>query len=330
MAAASAGFIFLLDRAALGSPIRFRVLFRHSAGLHDHAPLVIAGTPIGRVEAISPVLHGAPGPLAGEVGVAALVEIRGGDAWKVPANATIFVASRGPLSDRYLEVAPPTGTGEPGPAIRDGAELRGVDPPTLDNVLQHTWNNLLTFQQFVDTVRPELAALRTQLDQLRDHWIALAGDLRATGGITALIDAVRGLIAAATRTRDTALGGRAGIPRLLATAREARRAIAESRAALDLLGPELAAVTANLTQIRGHIAASDPIGRADQLLTGLRSALDRIDPLLAAATDLGDRIARGEGTIGRIASDPEFPEDTKELGKLIKRHPWKILERPPN
>ena len=40
MAAVTAGFVFLLDRAALGSPVRFRVMFRHSAGLHDHAPLI--------------------------------------------------------------------------------------------------------------------------------------------------------------------------------------------------------------------------------------------------------------------------------------------------
>jgi hypothetical protein len=27
--------------------------------------------------------------------------------------------------------------------------------------------------------------------------------------------------------------------------------------------------------------------------------------------------------------DPEFPEDAKELGKILKRQPWKIIGRPP-
>lgn len=328
MAAASAGFVFLLDRATLGTPLRFRVLFRHSAGLQDHAPLVVAGMPVGRVEAISPVLHGAPGPLGGEVGVAALVEIRGRDAWKVPAGASIFMASRGPLSERYLEVAP--APGPPGAPVRDGDELRGVDPPTLDNILQHTWNNLLVYQQFVDTVRPELTALRDQLTALRDSWSAIAGDVRSAGGLGALVDAIRDLVAAATRTRDTALGGSAGLAHLAATVRQARQAVAEIRAALDVLGPELAGLTDRLAQIRADVAAGDPLGHVDPLIARLRGALDKIDPLLAVAADLGDRIARGEGTIGRIASDPEFPEDTKELGKIIKRHPWKILERPAN
>jgi hypothetical protein len=28
-------------------------------------------------------------------------------------------------------------------------------------------------------------------------------------------------------------------------------------------------------------------------------------------------------------TDPEFSDDAKAVGKYIKRHPWKILERPP-
>src|SRR5262249_58232828 len=70
MATITAGFVFLLDQPALGAAIRIRVLFRHTAGLREQAALVVAGQRVGKVEAITPVLHGAPGPLAGEVGVA--------------------------------------------------------------------------------------------------------------------------------------------------------------------------------------------------------------------------------------------------------------------
>jgi phospholipid/cholesterol/gamma-HCH transport system substrate-binding protein len=324
----AAAFVFFYDRAALGSPVRFRVLFHHSAGLHERAPLVVAGRPIGRIAAIVPVLPGAPGPLGGDVGVAAVVEVARDQLWKVPAASTIFVSSRGVLSDRYLEVAPPTG--EPGPGVRDGAELRGVDPPTLDNVLQHTWNNLTTFQQFVDTVRPELTALQDQLRALRGHLDDLAADPRAAGGIAALVAASRELAAAATRTYDRALGGGAGVAHLAATVAAAHQTIVEIRAMLDAIRPALAAAAAGAARIRGHLVAGDPLARADQLLATGRAALDKIDPLLATARELADRLARGEGSIGRIMTDPEFPEDTKDLGKMLKRHPWRILEKPPN
>jgi ABC-type transporter Mla subunit MlaD len=334
MAAVSAGLVFLRDRGALGPTIRFRVMFHHTAGLHDRAPLIVAGRPVGRIEAITPVPHGAPGPLAGEVGVAVIVELARDERWKVPAAARVFVASRGPLSDRYLEVAPPPGP--PGPAVEDGAELRGVDPPALDTVLQRVWTNLTTFQQFVDAVRPELTALRDQLGALRDRLDAIGGDARAAAGpgtpdpIAALAARARSLVATRARTYDTALGGAPGVARLIATAGAARDTLAEVRAAIDLLGPRFAQVTAELTRARGQLVAGDPVARADQILAALRRVLDQVDPLLATAGELAQRIARGEGSLGRLLGDPEFPEDTKELGKIMKRQPWKIVQKPPN
>jgi ABC-type transporter Mla subunit MlaD len=334
MAAVSAGLVFLLDRGGLGPTIRFRVMFRTTGGLHDRAPLIVAGRAIGRIAAISPMPHGAPGPLAGEVGVAVTVELARDERWKVPAGASVFIASRGPLSDRYLEVAPPPGP--PGPPIADGAELRGVDPPSLDTVLQRTWASLTTYQQFVDAVRPEFTALRDQLGVLRGRLDAVAGDVRAAAGpgapdpLPALVATTRDLVAAATRTYDTALGGGPGVAHLMATAGAARATLAEIRAAIDLLDPPLARSTAELARVRGHLVAGDPLGRADQILAELRRALAQIDPLLATAGELAQRIARGEGSFGRLLSDPEFPEDTKELGKIMKRQPWRIIQKPAN
>ena len=60
----------------------------------------------------------------------------------------------------------------------------------------------------------------------------------------------------------------------------------------------------------------------------MRRAIDQIDPLLAKVEELRGRIARGEGSLGRLSTDPEFPEDAKDLGKIMKRQPWKIMERP--
>jgi phospholipid/cholesterol/gamma-HCH transport system substrate-binding protein len=320
-----AGFVFLLDRVAPGSSIRVRVMFRHVAGLRDHAALVVGGQPVGRIEAIVPVPHGAGGTLDGEVGVAVMVAVARDQAWKVPAAAEIFVASRGPLSDKYLEVAPPHG--DPGPAIHDGQDLRGVDPPSLDNVLQHTWTSMLTFQLFVATVKPELIALRAQLTALRDNLDAVTAE-PAAAGVGALAAEARGLVAAARRTHDVSLGGEAGVAQLRAMLADARQAIAQLRVALDALAPRAAALSADLGGVRDRVAAAAPVARAERTLAAIRGALDRIDPLIARLDELTARIASGEGSIGRLLSDPEFPEDTRDLGKIMKRQPWKILERP--
>jgi hypothetical protein len=60
----------------------------------------------------------------------------------------------------------------------------------------------------------------------------------------------------------------------------------------------------------------------------VRGALDKVDPLLAMVREIIGRLERGEGSLGRLSRDPEFPEDTKELGKILKRQPWKILGKP--
>jgi len=326
MVAAAAGFVFLLDRSALGSPTRIRVMFRHSAGLHEHAALVVGGQPVGRIEAIVPVPHGAGGVLSGEVGVAVTVAVDEGNAWKVPASAEIFVASRGPLSDKYLEVAPPAGA--PGPAIHDGQELRGIDPPSLDNVLQHTWTNMTTFKLFVDAVKPEFSALRTQLGELRGQLDQLANEAGASGGLGALATETRALVAAARQTYETSLGGEAGLVQFRAMVADARQAIAQIRAAIDVLAPRTAATAANLERVRGHLAGSDPIARAEQTIATVRAVLDKIDPLVAKLDEIGARIANGEGSLGRLMADPEFPEDAKDLGKIMKRQPWKIIAHP--
>jgi ABC-type transporter Mla subunit MlaD len=330
MAATAACAVFLLDRVKLGTPTRIRVMFRHSAGLREHAALVVAGQPIGQIEAITPVLHGASAVLGGDVGVAVTVAIDDGSAWKVPASAEIFVSSRGPLSDKYLEVAPPTRPlGPPGPPVREGLELRGVDPPSLDNVLQHTWTNMTTFKLFMETIKPELAALQTQIGELRGQLDRLMDDPAAAGGIGALATEARALIATARQTYDGSLGGDAGLAHARATVASARQVIAQLRDAIDALGPMAAALGDNLARAGGHLAKSDPLARIDQTITAARAAIDKLDPLLAKVDELGARIAAGEGSLGRLIQDPEFPEDAKDLGKIIKRHPWRILERPP-
>jgi ABC-type transporter Mla subunit MlaD len=109
---------------------------------------------------------------------------------------------------------------------------------------------------------------------------------------------------------------------------DARGALTELRATLDALAPRAAAVAAGVARVRGHLAASDPVAHAAQVIAGVRAALDRVDPLLAQIEELGARIAAGEGSLGRLMRDPEFPEDAKDLGKIMKRQPWKILARP--
>jgi ABC-type transporter Mla subunit MlaD len=332
IAAAIGFFVFLWDRIELGTPTRIKVYFHHTAGVREGAPLIVAGKAIGHVETIENVLHGGTNPLKGEVGIVAIVALDDGEAWKVAADADVFVSSRGVLSGKYLEVAPPKHGAEPGPSVREGSELLAADAPSLDSVLQRTWANMTTARMFAEHVRPEWTAFRAQIDLLRDHFAAAAADLDTLApGIRAtapLIGQAKELIAEAKKVYDVGLGGDMGFAAFRTMVTDARRVLAQTRSTLDKLEPLAARLGSDVTRIRDGVAARDPAGRLEAAIARGREAIDKIDPLLAKAEEISARVARGEGSLGLLMKDPEFPEDAKELGKILKRKPWRVIAKP--
>ncbi len=334
IAAAFVFFVFLYDRIEIGSRTRIEVYFHHSASLREQASLIVGGKRIGHIESISSVAHSPEGkrsPLNGEVGTVAIVAIDPGEAWKVPADAEIFVASRGALSEKYLEVAAPRRGAEPGPPVTNGAQLLAADPPSIDNVLGNMWTQMTTFRVFAEAVRPEMEALRTQIAALRGHLAEAAADVDAVSPSFAafgLALQARDLVAEARTTYDVGLGGEAGFARFQAMIAQARVVLAQARIAIDKLEPMAAELGTRAGMVRDHLAAHDAVGRLQDTLARARLAIDKIDPLLAKVDDITGRLARGEGSLGLLQHDPEFPEDAKALGKILKRHPWRVIFKP--
>jgi hypothetical protein len=63
--------------------------------------------------------------------------------------------------------------------------------------------------------------------------------------------------------------------------------------------------------------------------TLFRSGLGgKLEGVAASVRVVAERWQRREGTLGRLLTDPEFPEDAKELGKILKRQPWRIFGHP--
>ncbi|HEU0034364.1 MAG TPA: MlaD family protein [Kofleriaceae bacterium] len=320
-------FVFIVDKIEWGRHIRVAVYFRGTGGLREGASLVVAGQPVGRIESIALSPRGAPGPLDGEEGVVATVAIERDVARHIHRGGDIFVASRGPFSERYLEIAP--APDPDAPVLAQGDRLRGIDPPTLDRVLQRTFDNVGVAMQFADAVGPELDRLRGELRQLATTMDELQPNI---AGVASLGVEVEGLLAETDRLRDVTLGGEAGLDRLARVVDQARLTIAKARTMLDTLGQRARVLTASVDRLRDRIGERGPaaIHAVEVAIDRVRAAIDKIDPLLAKVQELTDRIARGEGTIGRLAQDPEFPEDAKELGKILKRQPWKVIARPQN
>jgi ABC-type transporter Mla subunit MlaD len=311
--------IFLSGRIHFGARVRVRVDFDQVAGLGEGADVVVAGRKVGVVESIALVPENGGG-------VAAYVQIDEGRRDMVPINGEFFVSSRGLLSERYLEVGPPLDGAAPGRPIAEGDHVHGSSPPTLDRAIQRTWDNLERTRQFAAEVGPEARELWAQVGALGDTlgeldpgpkgWDGLADDWRAS------IDQARAAWAA--------LGAAGADPaHVEALADAAAQTVATARRSLALVRGRAQIVAAALDRT----LASGQRGAAS--LDKLRAALAKLDATtatldhaLAQAQALADAFARGEGSIAKLSRDPEFPEDAKELGRILKNQPWRVVGHP--
>lgn len=325
VAAAIAFVVFVYDRIEWRGRVRIDVYFLQAGGLREGAPLVVAGREIGEIEAIGFSPHGAPGPLEGEEGVRVTVAIDEREAARVTRGGDVFVTSRGALGARYLEI---------GPAPADGASfadntlpVRGREPPTIDRVMQRTWENLTIAREFADAVRPEMTELRARLAELE----ATLGELSPNiVGVASLSVEITSLVDEARTLRDVGLGGDPGRAKLTEVIGASRATLARARGVFDELGTKVRALRTSGSALRARLddKGAAALAALETAIERIRSAIDKVDPLLAKVEELNARIARGEGSLGKLMKDPEFPEDAKALGKIMKRQPWRILQRP--
>lgn len=322
--------VAVLPRIDLGDGVRARVVFEHAGALREGAPVIVAGRTVGKVESITLAAASEfpPGHSLAATG-GSVVHIRVDDdaRWMVPVDGDFFISSKGLLSNRYLEIGPPRSGEPPGRPIRAGDEIRGVDPPSLDRALQRTWDNLQRSRAFLEAVAPELEALQAAVASLS----ATLTEVEPSPGAYARLGLeLLDLLSEARTLRDTlaAAGAnpsdlRALAGRATATLDHARAALARVRAAADRL-------TADLDRILAHTdrVAPDAIARLRAALAEADTLLARTDVLLANTRSLLAIIERGEGSLMKLSSDPEFPEDAKALGKMLKRSPWRVIGHP--
>lgn len=315
-------FVFVYGRIEWGRHVRIHVRFHVTGGLTEGAPFVVAGRTVGKVEAI------ALAPEQGsDAGVIVTVAIDAGEAPRLDAGGDVFVASRGALSARYLELGPAP---QPTRPLRDGDELVGRDPPSLDRVLERTWNNLTTLGHFADDLKPELDALRAQVDALRAQFGTTADALPNVGRLGELIDDASTVAAQVRQLREVELGGQAGADRIAAVVARGREVVASARVSLDRLGASAKQLGDSLAALRGRLGTKgdEAIAKLELAIDRTRAMIAKIDPLLAQVDALGASLAAGDGSMMKLMHDPEFPEDAKELGKILKRHPWRVMDHP--
>lgn len=308
----------------LGSDgIAVRVRFGVVVGLPEGAAVRVAGKDIGYVESIGIARDPrVPRGARPQTSVVAVVRIDPAWAARIPVNSEFFVDARSMLAPRYIAIGPPAGV--PARALQDGDAVTGIDPPSLDNVLQRTWENLEEIRRFLDAIQPPVANMKLSAARLAATVDSLDPRPGAGAAMRAAVGEAAGTVEAIAAELDAGGLDPARIGRLVAraerlaasievTAGDLRVQVAQLRAGLDAAG----------------IAAGAPIdGRVRALLARTDHVLAAAQRLAASARGALADATGGRGAIAAFAADLELVDDVKELTKELKRQPWNVVGRP--
>lgn len=306
------------------SGIRIHVEMDRSGPLIAGAVVKTAGIVIGEIERVRFVPGNGSTP--GEPRVSPIVFdlwIDRDYTWLVRDNSDFFVARPAPLADAYLEIGLRAGRA-PGAHVPDGATVRGISPPEIDQVLQRAYDLVVLL---TDTMRQGVP----EIDEL----------LRVTAGLELVVSSFES--SSADRVLESSLGlsreailllgaldlghivdiADSTIGRADALVSGGKLQVERVRARIDTL---IERVLALEVMIEGGPEAA-LLADVEHIARAARTMLHHVDALLDATDGVMDVIGGG-GTIGALINDAELVDDVRELAKILKRRPWAIVGRP--
>jgi hypothetical protein len=320
-------FVLQVDFRDLGPTVRVQVFMAHPGPLLAEADVQLAGRKVGRVDSIRLVssneAKSATHPLHPGGGVVLSVRIRKKYLPWVHKNSELFVNSKGLIGEAYLEVAPPPASEEMLPSIASGDTLRAIDPARMEHIIVTSFLNARRFGQLLEDLQPSM-------DQLKLESSRLAETLSKLELEPGTYDAFRVSVGQASQSfqdlRETLASD--DLPSLQALERSADHLLRLVRGELQSMSGDLDLLGQRITAIQDHLPA-DLGAKYRQAIAGARANLATLDATVANFQDLAQRVAAGHGTVGALMNDPEFSDDAKQLGRYLKRHPWKLITRPP-
>jgi phospholipid/cholesterol/gamma-HCH transport system substrate-binding protein len=318
--------VVLLDDVSLHPRLRVTVYMEHVGALQEGAAVQVAGREIGEVRAIQLLPRSrAPASAAAAGSLVALdVRIERRRAHMAPVNGAWFVASRGVLGQRYLEIGPPPRDDARWIAVTDGAEIRGIDPPMLDRLAAVAMQNATELRALMRELAPEWSALVAALDELDATVRAAEPRPGAYASLWASVRRLRAEAASAAAAWDatgTSAAEIAGVvDRAQAELARLEPRLGQLRDGIDQLADEIARVAARLDR--------DRLAQLELAVDRIRAVVARVDRVAAMATEMARLVAEGRGNLGGFLNDHELADFAKAMNRRLKRQPWELIGHP--
>jgi phospholipid/cholesterol/gamma-HCH transport system substrate-binding protein len=322
------GFVLLLGDVGFSSGRTFHVVFDNAGGLKPGADVAVAGLNVGRVESLEFVRREDPerGPA---VAVRATVHVSESHADAIRETSDFFISTRSVLGEPYIEVVTADLSG---PAIEPGTVVQGTSPPRFDRLAAKAGKLLDAINRAIEDpdVRLEdaISSAASLLTHADEFLVKNKDDLsRSVQVLPETLTNIRNV----TASLEKGLGGG---DQLRSTLRDmkvtAGRARAISRSLEGHIGPIVDDVSAAVAYARavGETADNVFVQRQDafaRAIDNLETSSKNIASTTEDARALASRLEDGEGTIGQLLNDREMYDDMRELLRIVKRQPWRIL-----
>lgn len=323
-------FVLVLGDFSFGEGFTFNVEFNNAGGLKPGADVAIAGLNVGSVQELRFLKNEeADGPNATAVAVRAKLRVDAKYADAIRENSDLFITTRGVLGEPYIEVVT---RDFDAPAIEKGAVLRGVDPPRMDLIVAKASELLTVLTELLDDPDIHAKDLIANTASLMKHVDEFVVDNRED--LDATVDNVRDTSKEASQllaSLNVAVEDGKAIKQTLADVRGAARNANSITEKVDRKVEPLVddlVVTAqnarNVSESADRLVAGNE-AKINTTIDNIAVSTGRLKSLSAEAQTVVSSVSQGKGTVGALLTDREIYDDLKEMLKIIKQRPWKIV-----
>jgi len=317
-----AGFILVMGGLNFEKTYTVFVDFDNPGGLQTGAPVRIAGVKVGKVSELR-FMNGAVDPKTNRrtlVRAKLSVEQRVQDA--IHEDADFYVTTQGVLGEQFLAI-------EPGsiqkPTIKDGAIVKGIDPPRLDLFLAKAF-------ELLDTT---VTGIKNNRELISDIAVNTAGLLKGLNGV--IIDNrerinrtmanLEALSAEAnTLTHDARLKY-VDNPKIAHTIDNIDRISTDIQKDSGPMLKDAREALANVNRLSSTVGGADEQAKLKKAIEDVAQLAARANATAADAQAIVAHIKKGDGTVGSLVMDEQVYDDLQEMVRDLKHNPWKFFWR---
>jgi phospholipid/cholesterol/gamma-HCH transport system substrate-binding protein len=322
--------VLILGDFSFSDGMEFHVQYENAGGLKPGADVAISGINVGSVTALRFVQNEeSRSSNLSAVAVQATLKVDHRFADAVRDDSQFYITTRGILGEPYIEISTRTHDGKP---VAPGQVLRGVDPPRMEIIIGRATELLELIIELLDDPDIQIKDLVANASSLLKHLDEIVVDNRdeidaTIKGVRLSADEASKLLAALNVAVDDGTELRASVNDARAALASARRITTRVEGRVDPVLNDLTATAQNarvLVDTAGRLL-NDNEEKITATLDNLHATSGTIATVTTDAERLLADLRDGEGTIGALLTEREVYEDLKEMMRIIKQQPWKIL-----